>query len=330
MRHTALVARDHIVPKMLLRRFADARGHLIARQRSGDPVIPMTFERACREGGFYDIDIEPAFSQLASRYQIEKALADFEGRASRLFNRFANDQLNLSLQDRFDLMLFVAFQSVRGWAFRDEISEVATLVAKMHLEPTLTDERLRAYLRRKGRAYDEAAVDAWREELLTSPWKVVPSNSTAVAEMAKLALNVIQPDLFLNRRVRLLRFEEPTLLLSDEPVAMWVRRDRNHHGNPVGLATADALYMPVDRRHALALLLSGDEKVVDAHSKKAEVINLAVAAGAHRWIFQHPDDPPFDVTKLPPRPSWGIDGLGVIAEANKIRVQKPIVRQTHR
>lgn len=324
--HWLLMARDHIVPQMLLRRFADEGERLLAIPRAGGAGVPMTVKRACREAGFYDVDIAPEFSHLAPRKQIEISLADFEGRASRLFDRFAEDRLDLSDQDRFDLMLFVAFQAVRGWSFREEISELATLMVKEELRPRLTTERLRAQLRKDGRPYDDAAVQAWREELLTSEWKVVPSQSAAVQEMGQLALNVIHPDLYFRRRVRLLRFAKPALLVSDEPVALWVRRDPDLGVSPLGIASADAVYMPIDRRHALALLLSGDERVVDARPKRAETINRLVASGAHRWVFQHPDDPPIEVGDLEERPRWGVETLGGVADGDEIRVQKRIVR----
>lgn len=322
------MARDHIVPQMLLRRFADSRERVLAVQREGGAAIPMTVRRACRESGFYDVDVDPAFAHLASRNQIEISLADFEGRASRLFDRFSRDRLNLSDQDRFDLMLFVAFQAVRGWSFRDEISDLATLMAKEELRPRLTTERLRARLREEGRPHDDAAVEAWRTRLLTSEWRVVPSQSAAVQQMGLLALNVIHPDLYLRRRVRVLRFDQPALLLSDEPVALWVHPDRDTQASPVGIASADTLYMPIDRRHALALVLSGDEGMVDAGPRQAEIINRLVASGAHRWIFQHPDDQPIDVGTLDDRPRWGVETVGVVTKGDEVRVQRRVVRQS--
>lgn len=321
------MARDHIVPQMLLRRFANARGHLRATPRVvGAPTL-MSVARACREAGFYDIDFDPAFAHLVPRDQIERSLSDFEGRASRLFDRFANDELNLSDQDRFDLMLFVAFQAVRGWAFRDELSEIATLRMKQELEPILTTEKLRADLKREDRPHDDHAISAWRTELLISDWRLVPPPSLVVQGMADLALNRLHPDFYFRRRVRLLRFAEPVLLLSDEPVAMWARPDRDHDANPLGLATADAIYMPVDRRHVLALLLRGAEGVFDGGPKRAELVNRLVATGAHRWVFQHPDDPPYDVTNLGQRPRWTVETLGAVVEPDKVRVQKRLVRE---
>jgi hypothetical protein len=97
--------------------------------------------------------------------------------------------------------------------------------------------------------------------------------------------------------------------------------------HPLGIASADAIYMPIDRRHAIALLLSGDERVIDATPKRAEIINHLVASGAHRWIFQHPDDPPIDVGNLLERPKWGVETLRAVAKGDEIRVQKRVVRQ---
>ena len=132
------MARDHIVPRMLLRRFADDKQRLRATSRPDGAQIPMTVTRACRESGFYDLDVDPSYAALVTRNKIERALADFEGRASRLFHRFTNGDASLSDQDRFDLMLFMSFQAVRGWSFREELSELGTLMAKEELEVRLT------------------------------------------------------------------------------------------------------------------------------------------------------------------------------------------------
>ena len=320
------MARDHIVPQMLLRRFADDKQRLLATPRSGGPQIPMTVSRACRESGFYDIDLDPAYSSLVHHNQIERALADFEGRAARLFARFTSGNASLSDQDRFDLMLFMSFQAVRGWSFRAELSEVGTLMARQELEVRMTPEVVRARLEEEGRPHDPAAVDAWRNELLTSNWKLVPSQSFAVQQMGLLALTVVHPDFYLRRRVRVLRFAEPCLLISDDPVVMWMGPDRPSN-LPIGIGTADILYMPIDRRHALALCLSGDEGVVDADPIEADRINHLVATHGHRWIFQHPQDSALDVSDLPESPKWSVETLGVIVEEEQVRIQKQLVRR---
>lgn len=37
--------------------------------------------------------------------------------------------------------LFVAFQLARGWSFREDLSEAATLIARLELEPTTVGAR---------------------------------------------------------------------------------------------------------------------------------------------------------------------------------------------
>ena len=324
------MARDHIVPKMLLRRFADANDQLTATPRFGGEGtrIKMTVTRACREVGFYDLDIDPAFASLAQRNQVERSLADFEGRASQLFDRFTSGTFELSDQDRFDLMLFVSFQAVRGWAFRSELSEIGTLMAREELEVRLTDERVGEHLRERGEPHDDAAISAWRELVLTSNWKLRPSGSEAVKHMTLLALNTLHPSLYFGRRVCVHRFSEPLLLISDEPLVMWARADRDLDQVPLAIGTADALYMPIDRRHALALRRGGDEGIVDSRAGRAQRINWLVAAAAHRWVFQHPDDPPCDVSDLLRREPWTVETLGVRVDDESVRVQKRLIRRS--
>jgi hypothetical protein len=88
---------------------------------------------------------------------------------------------------------------------------------------------------------------------------------------------------------RLLCLDDPNFVISDEPVALWTRKDRlQAHG----VATADLIYMPVDARHCLQLVKTAAPKFPEARvdgMAKIRQANNAVAANAYRWIWFHPD-----------------------------------------
>jgi hypothetical protein len=80
------------------------------------------------------------------------------------------------------------------------------------------------------------------------------SDSHAVQETLRFALE-IQPILF-SRPWRLLRFHEPMLLTSDNPVGLWSPALDGEQ--PVhGVGNARAIYVAIDRQTSLAMVTSG-------------------------------------------------------------------------
>lgn len=310
---------------MLLRRFADDQDRLIVRQRDGEAEIPMTVNRACREVGFYDIELDPSVQHLAPANQVEISLSDFEGRARPLLDRLVTGDLQLTDQNRFDLLLFVAFQAARGWRFREEVTDLVTLEARRHLEATMTVEDVQVWLRDQGQPSGVAAARRRRRHILESSWRVAPPPSALVQGMIGFALNILHPDLYFGRRIQVVRFDKPSLYLGDEPVVLWTEGD-----GPVGFGNADVIYMPIDRRHALALPRLGLEGLRTVDEGMATRVNGLVATSAHRWIFRHPDDPPVPNGIIDVRPAWAETTVDVRRQGEEVRVLKRIERRVPR
>lgn len=241
--------------------------------------------------------------------------------------RFANlspTMPGVTGRDRYNLIRFLAFQLVRGWSFRDDMSELATLMARNELAATIDQRNVRRYLKKLGRDADDVAVASFMEAAVTSPWRILPSGSMAVQTMLAVALEIMP--LLWDRRIRVLMFDEPMLLTSDQPVALWARPGRDLETDPLGIATADAIWMPLDRSHSLALTQTGKEVIIRSQPSRARQINQAVAFGASRWIFQHPDEPAFDVADLPERPPWRTELVRAVAEGEELRVLYRVVQ----
>ncbi len=294
------MARHHTVPQMHLRRFADSEHFVSAVPTTGGRPQRMSVKRASAEMGFYNLELAPPHDEDFPPEFVEGSLSYFETKAAPIIERLVHGDFALSDWDRFYLTLFVAFQLVRGRAFRAELSATMTVQARLDLQTRVTPTRARRWLRSKGLPADERAVVAFVHEAINGPWKLVGSNSTYVQAMLQSAFEDVHPRLFLCRRLRVLRFAQPMLLTSDEPAVLWGRPKRDLYASPLGTATADSIWMPLDRRHALALVRSGREGIVDSPPQRAHQINTAVAASARQWDFQHPEDDPVDVSTLPP------------------------------
>lgn len=318
--------RHHIVPRMLLRRFAADGKMVLATPREGGRSLRMSVDNACVEVGFYDIELEPEYQDEFPPDSVERALADFEGRASSIFNRMAQGDLQLSNWDWYNLTLFVALQLARGWAFREELIQIATLRAHLELTKTVTPERTRNYLEERGLPATDTDIEIFMNKTLEDGWRLVPSGSTAVQAMLSYGLEQLHPMLFAMRRLNVFATESPVFLTSDQPTVLWARPDRDLEMNPLGVATADAVWMPFDRQHLLspepvdAPWPSGPENIV-------EQVNEYVAAAASKWIFQHPEDRPIDVSLLPERPQWEADVVDVRQEGDDLRVLYGFLRR---
>jgi hypothetical protein len=279
----------------------------------------LSVRKACTETNFNDLELEEQYQAEFPPRQVERILSVIEGEAEgvicKLIDHRAND---VTGEARYNLVRFLAFQLVRGWSFRQDLSDLATLMARYELSAKLDSKRLRRYLKGRGDEHHAATVDSFSEEVLASQWRIEPSGSMAVQAMIQLALEVMP--LLWERRIRVLVFEEPMLLTSDQPVALWARPARDLDADPVGIATADAIWMPLDRRRALALLQSGKEQIVSSSANRAHQINEAVAFGARRWVFQHPEQAEFDVSGLPQRNPYRAEPIRVIDEGDKLRV----------
>lgn len=321
----ARVPRDHLVPRLHLRRFATTDERLVALPRDGGPSIPTTVRKACAETIFYDVELEEPYQEEFPVRKVEEILSTIEGAAEtairKLISHHADD---VTAEDRYNLVRFIAFQLVRGWSFRDELSEMATLCARHELAGSIDAKAVRRFLQERGSRAEDTDVDEFIESVLTNAWRVVPSGSMAVQAMAAAALHAMP--LLWQRRIRVIVFEEPRLITSDQPVVLWGRPSRDLQRHPIGVATADAIWMPLDRRHAVGLLASGREVIVAGRPSRAQQINTAVASSARRWIYQHPDDPLFDTSELRPQPPLVAEPVAVRDEGDQLRVRYRTVR----
>lgn len=163
---------------------------------------------------------------------------------------------------------------------------------------------------------------------------MVPSDAVPVAvqETLRFGIEVVQPRLYF-AAWNIWTFDGPVLLTSDAPVAPW--SPPRPDGLPVGIADARHVYLPLNRRTVLVVTDRLQDAVPDRAVRQTSAalaarVKRAVASGAHRWIYHHPDDRPLDGLRLGPRQRWTTeqastddDGAGTIT-ARCLYVKRPV------
>jgi hypothetical protein len=315
------VPRHHVVPQMLLRRFADPRERLVMVDR--DPphrAVTTTVRTAAAENGFYRIstdEIEEGHRDGHDPEAVEKALAGVEGVVRPLLADLARGRFP-GLEDRFRISFFMGLQATRGQGFRDEMERMATLAARSHLAGTVTADRIRGWLREDGRPNGPAEVREFAREMLRDDgWSLRMSHGQSVQESLRFGVDVIAPRIYFCAW-EVWQFRADVLLTSDAPVAVWSppRRD----GLPVGIADAREVYLPLDRRTALVVTRKPQDTVADrtvaARTSRAVRINTAVAQNAHRWIYHHPEGSPLTRIQIGPRMRWVEEPVSAAVDAD--------------
>lgn len=288
---------------------------------------------AAAETGFYRIDTDDVAESHQADHDpeaVEKTLAAIEATATPLLDALIVDRVPISAEERFQLSLFVALQPARGWSVREEINRLGTLAARSHLSVTLTADRVRDFLTEQGAANSDADVEAFRDRILGDSGPTLQmSQPHMVQQTLKFALEAVLPIVYF-RKWAVQRFADPVLLTSDCPVASWSppRAD----GLPVGIAEAEEIYMPLDRRTVLVLTTGAPaaarHTTEEATAERIARINTAVASAAHRWIYHHPDDSPLASMELPPQENWVEEATEVIEQPDgSVRVRGMYVRR---
>jgi len=295
------------VPQLVLRRFADDDGRIVMVARdSPHDAVQNNVSRAGAETGVYRIeqdDVQDGHRDGHDPELVEKALAGLEDAVAPLLadlieGRFPPPEV------RHRVALFVALQLTRGWAMREQVNRLGTLRMRASLRDTVTPERVRE---RIGQDATDDEVGGFIEQVLGEDGPTLRlEKANMVQQTLRHGFETIAP-LLGSRAWRVVSFDRPVLLTSDQPVASWSppRQDRL----PVGVANARETYMPLDRRTALVITLRAADEARDLHVheprlSRAARINTAVAHGALRWLFHHSDDTPLRHLHLGPRDRW--------------------------
>jgi len=258
--------RHHFVPKFYLRRFANNDDQLLVTEaHHGGRQWTSAVSDVAVVGDFYTILLDDG----SPSYLIEHILGAAEGEAQGAIARASFGVLfPPSPMDRVNLSMFLALQAVRGPGPRRNAEALGDLVTKMQLSLIHDDDTARSYLREAlDEEPDDDTVSSFMADLADPDFEVIPHQNQAISLMLDSALEVASA--LLARRWMIGRFAKPCLITSDHPVTLYQHPMKRIPGVGVGLANADEVWFPLDRKHVL--VLSNDQ---DA---KEEVVDLPLA-----------------------------------------------------
>jgi hypothetical protein len=278
----------HYIPRWFLRRFSDDGA--IIRVPLSDPAASQaaSVETVAFVRDFYTtLDHEVGATVL-----VERLLAVVDGEAARAVDRLAAGVLfPPSAADRVAIATWLALLFVRTPAHRRQAEAMSDFAFKMEMSLITDEGRARGFLERRGGTppTEQEVADLLEFVANLDDVEVSPHQNTMVHDMLRVGFGMTP--YFLNRHWVVLRFPEDGLILPDQPITLYAARRSPMMG--VGVATADELIVPIDRRTALIMHLDervGDRVVDAAPGQTVDGFNQHVAGSTFREVFCYPDD----------------------------------------
>jgi hypothetical protein len=284
-------SRHHYIPESFLREFADSDERLLVVTLDGErPRMSHIHDTAVVSHLYTTVD--PVIGETVA---VETLLGVLDGEAARILSEVRGlGSLPLSEPDRTTLALWVALLHVRGPHYRRVMEALGEQFLKMDLlpmkSPSAARERLRINL---GREPTDAEVRDLVEAAATlDEIEVVQHQNDLVKMMLDTALAMV-PHL-IKRRISMIRFGKPGLVLSDRPVTLNQSEVDREAGLGVGIINATDIALPIDRRSALVFhsspgLEDGFVAEMQEEGPLADM-NQRTVSNAAREIYCHPED----------------------------------------
>lgn len=324
--------RHHFLPQFFQKRFATEQGQLLVVpiDRSAPRLTHVT-NIAVMSDLYTSIDKE-----IGETVAVEKVLALADGQASGAIARLAYGVLfPPSARDREDLAIWLALLHVRDPYTRRRTEAMADHVFKsvssLAANPLVARSRLRESLGREPTEAEVAELVDATDHL--DQLEATPHQNELVKLMLTTALELVP--YLLTRRIVVLRFPEPGLVLSDRPLVLQQDPENRDPFRGVGIGTADEILLPLDR--STAMILHSRPSIRD-HVMNAppdctvDDFNQAVVANAAAEVYCHPDDSGrLERVRFrdADRPLMHVDGASWV-KAKTDGINAPPVRKRHR
>lgn len=322
--------RHHYVPQCYLRRFA--HGDRIARVRLAKPQrheVTNVLNVAVMKDLYTTIDAE-----VGETVAIERLFAVIDGIAAKALPRLADGVLFPPRRaDRVDLAVWLSLLRHRSPHIRRQMEAIADQTFKLQMSLIRDEDQARAHLREMhGAEPDEDSV----RDLLDlvgdmDSWEVAPHQNEMIGLMLDTGLKATP--FLLGRHWTVMKFSEPGLVLTDNPLVVFQARENWTPSRGVSIGNADEIWFPLDRSSALILhsdALVG-ERVVRNPATTIDEFNQVVVSQAAQEIYCHPDDLPrlcrLDLPKAN-RPIMKVSGADWIT-AKIDGVNAPLMRTGH-
>jgi len=268
--------RHHYVPQFLLRRFANDR-NLIATISVDNPSVPRitSVGNTAAITDFYSTISD----EVGANVSVERLLAEVDGNASAVVDKLTSKApLPLTGRERDALAMFLAFQKVRGPGYRRSFEALADWTVKAQLSMSENRAAQEGKLEEEYTRYDDVEFAEHQNEAVRSMLGVVDQ----LAESLR------------TRLITIVRFGQPGVLLTDEPLVLYQRPGPQTGLMGVGVATADEIWLPLDR--STGLILHSDtgigERVLSFQGRPDVLreFNQTVVSCCFNEIYAHPDD----------------------------------------
>jgi Protein of unknown function (DUF4238) len=310
MAERALLRRAAL-PPVLLGRFADGAGQVMAERRDrGRRLLVPVSQAAANAGAF-------ALSSGGTVAALDRLLAEMDARAGRAIDGVLAGAFPPAPGDRAALALLLALQLLVGRGHRERAIRAAALLGQV-IAGNLPDaeDTEETEEEEEEEAEDPEAADepdeATEEESEESPETEAAAADDTESEDEQVEISVLDTPLDLTpvpelarllvaRTWQLVRFPSPVLLTGDTPAVLWTRP-----GAPTahrwGLGGAEEVRVPLDPRHALIVArhAPAGEVVRELDERHARALNRTVAEATHLWMYYHPGSDPLERVELAP------------------------------
>jgi Protein of unknown function (DUF4238) len=285
----------HYVPQMYLRRFADDAERLITVDLATNSRFPQSVGDAAAQNYFYAVDNDEGGRSMA----VEQALSELESAAAANIDRLLAGDFPPAADTREAIAAFLGLQWTRTPRARDGTDRITDSGARL-LTHAQGPAGFAEALRRAGEdVTDEEAAELWQELVSGTAFRVTATQDTHIRLMLEAGDAVAT--LFANLPWQLVRFERRGLLTCDHPIGLW-HHDEKRRRFGIGPATAEEIWVPLERRTALLVSTQWDDGELLAPSARlARRINQIVVVGARRWLYHDPADAPTQGIALPRR-----------------------------
>lgn len=283
--------RHHFIPRSYLQRFADDNDQL-AVLRLNDTEgynVAGTTNIAVMTDLYTVVDAD-----IGETVMVEKLLAHIDGKAKSAIDRLIFGMFfPPSPADRMSMAQWLGMLYVRDPYSRRLNEALADHTFKLDLSLVRNEADARARLRKNmGREPTDAEVAEILEAARDlDSFEVTPHQNQLVQFMLNTGSFIGMH--LLARNYSVVRFARPGLVLSDRPIVLYQQPKNRRPLMGVGIATADEIWLPLDRRNLL--ILHSDPVVSDRILETPpgftiDVCNQTLISGAAAEIYCHPHD----------------------------------------
>jgi hypothetical protein len=245
-------ADHHRLPQFFLKRF-------VGRSKRVEVVDPTTGaaqlllpKEAFAEAGYYTARLGEQMEPMALVEVLYETIEDAAAKPIRLLAKGASPA-DLSVDERAKIAEFLSTQLTRGESFKQTTGEFVDEISKtmLRMQATHAGNSWPAFLKSLGEPEDLMTADEFVEAVDKDRFKVVPSPE----QLLNLRLVAVEQmaEVFMSFSWHCVRFQQPCLFTSEEPVNYWREPSPGSEFLGIGAETTDEVRIALSPRLAVVL-----------------------------------------------------------------------------